>query len=142
MIKLVWLGLICCSAANAIICYFETIPNVYILGVVLICCVLVWLHRHCTKKWCKQKLEEDSKDGEVIYRDYDEVRSSPFLSSFLVALVLTAIFGVSLVILFLLQLKLSFTFAPYFAIILSCFIGSLTATISFAVALIREAEYA
>ena len=113
MIKFIWFGLICCSAANGVIWYSEEIPDVWMLLVIFLCVVLVLVHRYYTEKWCNDKNDEN-------HRDYDVDHFPLFVNSLFISLIFTVI-------------------ACIFST--SCAIAGLTATIFFVVASIREAMY-
>lgn len=136
VVVLVWLGLICCSAANGIIWYFDEIPDAYMLLVLLLCAVLIVVHRHCTRKWCKARAKENGRT-EGVYGDYDEDHPSIFLISGAISSGLMLVCGVLLLI----SIFFGSAIASYSSIISSCFVGLLTASIFFAGAFLREAMY-
>ena len=124
MVVFIWLGLVCCGAANSIIWYFDEIPNAWSLVVLILCAVLILVHRYCTGT-----KENTRNDG-----DYDEDRSSIFLVSGVISIVLMVIFGI------LLLISIWYSAIPSY-VMSSCFAGFLTVSISFALVLLRELEY-
>ena len=82
MIKLVWVSLVCCGVASGAI-YSQVAPPqkyVYMGLVLLVCFVLVWIHRHFTKHLVDEN------------RDYDEDHSPIFIASSVTA-VIVALFA-------------------------------------------------
>ncbi len=61
MVKLIWIGAVCCGIANGLICSFVSAPAKYffMLCVVLICVLLVLCHYHRTKEWLKDSDFDD-----------------------------------------------------------------------------------
>lgn len=55
----IWSCIICCSIANGIIWYFEEIPDVYVPYILIVCAVLIVVHRCYTKKWCDKNNMDD-----------------------------------------------------------------------------------
>lgn len=138
MVKFVYFGLICCSVANGFVWYSKEIPNAYVLLVLLICVFLVILHRHHTRKWCKDGNERNYNNDEenrsnYEERDYYEDHPCVFVVSFVVALIFLLVSCLFLLLVLCLSI-------PSCGIV-SCVIASLTAAIFFLVAARREVRY-
>lgn len=117
MVKFVWVALVCCGIANGLIYSYVASPTMYLymLVVALLCCVLLVIHNHSTKKWCKNREKEEEN------MDYDEDHFPLFLNSTLLAFVLMLIACV-----------VGST---------ACIIAMVTMLISFMIAALREALY-
>lgn len=136
VVKFVWFALICCSAANGVIWYFDELP--WMLLVLLIGVALLIVHRAYTKNWCT-RAKNSRSDG--VYGDYDEDHPCMFMFSFLISVVTSIVIMVIWGVLFLVSM-ISSVVAPYLAIVSSCFVGSLTALVFFTAASCREWMYA
>lgn len=75
MVKFVWLGFVCCGAANSVIYSYVQSQEKYVYMFVILglCSLLVLIHRYCTD-WI-----EDN-------RDYDEEHFPIFTSSSVIAI--------------------------------------------------------
>ena len=81
MIRFVWFSLVCCGVANGAI-YSRVAPPeryLYVGAVLLICFILVGVHRHFTKSLVDEN------------RDYDEDHSPIFMVSAVIAVILALI---------------------------------------------------
>ena len=75
MVWFIWSCIICCCIAHGIVWYFEEIRDMYVPFILLMCTVLIVVHRCYTKKWC----DKDNMDD-------DEVHPFIFIPSAVVAL--------------------------------------------------------
>jgi hypothetical protein len=112
MIKLVWVGFVCCGIANGVIFSETASPEkyFYMAVVLLICFVFVGIHRHFTKHLVDEN------------RDYDEDHRPIFLASAVAAVI------VALIALIAGAIALS--------------VGLLTAGVGFTLVIPRESNYA
>ena len=81
MIRFVWISLVCCGVANGVIYSLVAPPEryLYIGAVLLVCFILVGIHRHFTKDLLDEK------------RDYDEDYCSVFIVSAVTVLILALV---------------------------------------------------
>jgi len=115
----VWIILICCSAANGLIYSDELLPHkyLYMAGVLVVSAVMIIFYYRHTKSWCIE--------GEFGHkRDYYEYHESIFIRSLVIVILMVFI---SLI---------------YFKRISGgLWVGEIMACISFSICSIREAKY-
>ena len=115
MVKFVWWGLLCCGVVNGLVysCVGSPEKYFYMLGVLVVCCILLVVHYCSTKKWCVRKNDDSA--------DYDEDHPRVFINSFLLSFVLLVIACIT----------------GY----MGCIVALATMMLTFVVAAVRESLY-